>query len=395
MRQIVIILAVLYFSTIFTGPLPISVSGVKLEHLLAGSLGALFVTSALLRAAAPRSAIVIIGAFCILLSPSVLAAQDSTRALTNYISMAGYGFIFLAAPGYLRGYRESAYKWLIVMGAIFVVAFAIMSVIELSEGLSRITASKVTDPNHTAFGLGILFILLIERQALGLSLKKMRLLVIGAAGLSLLILMSRTVLLGLVLSLTLSIFIALIRLGPRAPVTKESCIVLCLLLLLGCILLIDMPLFEPLRDKFVNSVELFLRDNRRGGLIVDSFNLYFASKESWLWGIGYFETNPHNEYVRYLTNAGLLGFAWLMAMLVWLYRYTVESLSEMPKVYVLQNWIFWFAVLYLFTYGHTKTFWIGPFFLVFHRLLSIEESRRQSNPSRRYTSTRGEHLSRY
>ena len=313
--------------------------------------------------------IVLVCLYSLCILPSVLMSEQLEASALKYFSFLSY-WIAIIFPLYIFK-RDILSIWYssIIFGLISATYVIGSSLIESGLGL-RLQVIGDVDGNHLSIGLGVLVILTL-RTILN-SRGRVLCIVLWLAVLLLLssifLLMSRTVLVGLFGGGILAFLV-----GILTQLRQRD------LKLLIAIFFVTILFFIFFAEYSSNSLDYLDRrfvefrfNESRLTLWQESLKSIsaFSDWRAVFWGMGYFQSNPHNEFLRYLSDSGVFGLFWLLLFLALFYWSKVWSLRKNRIAFAFQNWMFLYLLTYLCTYGHVKTFWVAPVGIVLNCMLT-------------------------
>lgn len=425
--ELACILALLTYIPV--GPWVVMWQGVRLDILLAGLtlvVGLRHITSL---AEYPRALKIGLLLFLVATLPSVLLAPDVTHSAFRWLVIAGYaGIAFLSPFAIYKHITGIRYFMLAAATATAVVLLFLKLQYALdpnyigrlsfaTDGLGKnalLVGGNYVDPNHTAIGLAMCITFYLPNFRLTPTLDTLRHLkylfeIVGSALVlvALIALLSRTALLSFMLAVIIPAIIALtlqMKGYPRYwPLKPATLVIIITLTLIGTQLFAKTELPNLAGRSFAAAsifhggdstdsdadwpnvgadASVFERASQshtyRIDIIKHSLNRFSDTFEHLVFGTGFFTTNPHNEYLRYLTSSGIIGalaFTGFTAALFW-----VVILAYSHPTYRLQQIS---LAIFLFTsiqfYGHTKTFWIPVMFLLANYLSAKHQVANDAN----------------
>lgn len=371
-------LALLFFLGLAAGPFPVRVSGILLDRVLS-ALVFVALLLACLRQSSYKGGLFtqVLGLYFLFLLPSVILAEDIGYSVDRFVIDLGYGalfYLFISS----REIRVTEIRWAALFGLLIIelvtvylynfsdysdnVRFALSSDYEALAQYGNSVDSESVDPNTTAIGMVLTFLcafpLLLETG--GWKVKALLLVTFSLLIYSLLVLSSRTAIVAIILSMLVFFFhaLSLKRSVKKYFVRYLSAVILAVGFMLYFV--VDADLVERAIGRFFEGVvESESQSSGRLDLIETAFGCYFSSVQSILFGCGYSWSNPHNEFIKNLTNSGFFA---AVLYVVWVFLFYVlarKRARQLSGTALLVDATFIPLLFSLMTYGHTKTFWAG------------------------------------
>jgi len=393
LRRLTLLPVLGYLAYLPLGPYPLKVGDVYLDHCFA--FAALILSMPFLPLVMPgslRPILLSVAGFLVLGTISSAFAQSwevSGRAIAVY---CGYSALALTIP--LAYHRSFHGLRTFLFCSATVVALVVLSLHYGSESgrqmrfsfgtvpdpesvnISGLGDGAYVDPNMTAIGLLLSLIIYFPNLLDGGKRRFWRILyeIIAASVIfsACLIFISRTALTAFFSALGLAIIVnareninALLRIASRKTILTFVCGTLAFVLVVWwqwdmVSLVLSRLGINPERGL---DTDLENIDSARVGLIKEAFTLWAQDARTILFGIGFFVTNPHNEYLRMLTDCGLLGLTAFVTLLTTFYI-RICRISEFGIKYLFcQTTLFSYITVAMLFYGHTKTLWVSLMFL--------------------------------
>lgn len=377
-----------YVGFIPTGPYPVILWGVKLDHLFAfGTALVSFFLFPFIRW--PRRLITIYASVLLFLSIvfiTTAVSVDPDTSLRGCMVCLGYATIALFAPLLIHD-RVILLRQYLFIAATFTSLFVLYLYFFVHD-IGRLRLSPTVDPNMTSVGLLMCIIIFLPEY-----FKKRKTFLIGELATiffifpvaiilaAVIILLSRTALLSFVIALIWAFFCATLknkRLFYRQILRKISIIII--VSILG---IVSLNIVKPdIVSKYINRVTRIFRgdlaptESRRIMRVKNSINLWSKNPKTFVLGDGFFTINPHNEFLRMLGGSGLLGFVSFLLMLVAFYLTCCRSRTASSIYLFGQNALFAYLVIMIQFYGHTKSLWVGFTFLLINYMAQYRHQHR-------------------
>lgn len=384
MNKAFLLIVSVYISFLYAGTISHDVATINLNMIAAlAVLLILAIAGVFGRHSVGALEVFLLLAFFFLMLPSVLVSNNLRESTFAYFTFAAYG-ISILFPLYIFRKRINFIMYSSVfLGGIWASIILLISYRETSN-LIRLQVFNGSDTNHLAFGLGLLIINLTNVANYTASKYGRVACRLGQVffGLAVILLLSRTVILGLTGGAIGSLLIVALRKNNFTNLFKLAGLIVPVFVLVTAIIYWYYP--STIGHAIYRFTEARLYENR---IILwsDALN-QINTLSDFMFGVGYYELNPHNEFVKYLAASGFLGLLWLIIFLFGVYRFRVWPLRTDMHLFFVQNWLFLYMIAYLSTYGHNKTFWLAPSAILIFYLRDIEKdslgSRRSSVPVR-------------
>lgn len=364
-----------FFISLAFGPLPFSIFGINTDYIATGLLAALLIIALPHKLVIGRVSVnLLMLSYFLSILPSVIESENISISFYRFIISLGYGLILLLAINVrisLRCYK-SVIK--IAIFAIYIACFTVIYLYLFSDYSGEIrflistdyldalqgidSSTQTVDPNMTAMGLVMLFSFSLVGILEMIKSKKRFFLIMGISfliTLSIIILQSRTAMLMLLLMM-----ITLLFFDERISKNNRIKIMLVLLISIPIVLSITGEgIINNIIDRFVNLEKYESNDTGRIDLISRAYVEYIYNIKNLVIGKGYMLTNPHNEYLRNFFDSGIIGgffhLGFLFVVISTIFRRS--KLNHGHRIYA--NLTLLPYLFMLFTYGHTKTFWVG------------------------------------
>jgi len=384
--RLIIIPLLGYLAYVPLGPFPIYVRGILLAHLIAVFVA--FFSIAFIPAKVEKRVLVLIVCVCVFMFANFISVAFSSHfdlSLRSFLVTTGFAFVALSVP-FVMQYRIPFFRGYIFVTAILVSLLILYLDLILGWGTNiRLalawdatgTEGRV-DPNMTAIGLIMSAIIYIPNFLQSRQRKRWEFVrFIGScAGIILImsssfVLWSRTSIVALVLGVFWGVAILLFkfgagklfkRIGQGGYITlpKTMILVLSMVLLVWWQWSEVVFIFERLFSAIVDEQH----ETGRITLFFQAIDLWLQDINTLFVGVGYFTTNPHNEFLRALSGGGIIGFCAFLLLLSAFY--TVCCLGRRHGALYLfsQNVLFGYICVAMLFYGHTKTLWVALMFLL-------------------------------
>jgi len=323
--------------------------------------------------------IIVLLIYFISLLPSVIFSENFEYSYLKIIIFTSYILLFLllvSINNYNKLYRNIfIYNLLSIYLVCFLIIylyfysdysgemrFAIAADYHDYKQDAQFSESGAVDPNTTAIGLMLIFAFCLPGI---LSIKRLlfkNILFITTfciVILSIWCLQSRTGMVGVLISVSILYF------SNNIFSKNEKLILFSILTLTSIVLVIffnnsiinENNIFDRLSWNQIQSEE-----SQSGGRldhIEQSISSIFSTPENFLFGSGFFTSNPHNEYIRNFRNSGIFsGFLFLF----FLAKFFIYCKNRSVRINGHQTYFMAMIAPVFFmlsTYGHTKNLWVG------------------------------------
>ena len=385
-----------YVGFIPTGPYPVILWGVKLDHLFA--FGTALVSFFLFPLRWPKGLILVhisVLLFLCIIFITTITSVDPDTSLRGCMVCLGYATIALFAPLLIHE-RVILLRRYLFIAATFTGLFVLYLYFFVHD-IGRLRLSPTVDPNMTSVGLLMCIIIFLPEY-----FKKRKTFLIGELATfffifpvaivlaAVIILLSRTALLSFAIALIWAFFCATLknkRLFYRQILRKISIIIIASIL--G---IVSLNIVKPdIVSKHTHRVTRIFRGNlaptesRRIMRAENTLDRWTENPKTFVLGDGFFTINPHNEFLRMLGGSGLLGFVSFLLMLVAFYLTCCRSRTASSIYLFGQNALFAYLVIMIQFYGHTKSLWVGFTFLLINYMA-------QNRPQPRFQITQARQM---
>jgi hypothetical protein len=425
-----IFLVMAFFAFIPWGTWVITIAGVRLDILIAAGLLALSLRYFRRTYEYPTAILISILVFLVACLPSVLISPDLPHSVHRWVIIVGYGMIALLSPFILYRQMVAIRYFLLAVATISAVTLISLSVAYSSDAghIGRLSFSSsgmgknalsaggnYIDPNHTAIGLALSIVVYLPNLLIipeKIAFRRIKVLFeifsMPLIMTAIVLLLSRTATFSLVLAVGIPMTIAIwVRFrGKTVPWPVPPRIFLTVLLitslgvatvardqfwnlagrsvaasrhLVGLTIPEDItgenpsdPTLSPKRQTMASDVfqSALKSQPHRIELIRKNLDHFSESPQSILFGLGFFTTNPHNEFLRYLTSSGVVGFLAFLAMNIAIF--IKMCLGGGSRAYRLHQFgLFAFYLVSIQFYGHTKMLWF-PVMVLFANYLEMK-----------------------
>ena len=186
------------------------------------------------------------------------------------------------------------------------------------------------------------------------------------------VLQSRSALLGIFSALVLSSMVIFVRQLVFRYGVKKSHLKIALLFAIAVLMFVVLADFFNIKvyDRFVDRFSHISSNSPRALLFYDVWYLLSDSIKNMLIGAGFMTTNPHNEVLRALSSTGLLGLFTYALFLYYLFMFTLKSSIINSRLFFSSLLIIVFTLVITQFYGYTKLLWVSWMFLLFNMVES-------------------------
>jgi len=386
-----------YVGFIPSGPYPVILWGVKLDHLFA--FGTAILSLFLFPFRWPKGFQAVYASVLLFLGIAFITTLSSSHlntSLRNFMVSLGYATIALLAPLLIHG-RVILLRWYLFIASTLI-SLIVLYLYFFVHGIGRLQLSSMVDPNMTSVGLLMCTIIFFPEY-----FKRRKAALIG--GLSTLffifsvaiivsgvvVLLSRTALLSFVVALTWGFFYAILKnnkLFYRQVLRKIS--IVAIASILG---IVSLNMIKPdIVSRYTHRVTRVFQGNhlaateiRRITGVKNTLDLWSENPKTFVLGYGFFTINPHNEFLRMLGGSGFLGFTLFLLMFAAFYITCCRSRNASSTYLVGQNTLFAYLVTMIQFYGHTKSLWVGLTFLLINYMA-------QNRPQPRFRITQARQM---
>jgi len=371
------------------GPFPIYFFSISIENissLLVGiSLAALLLSRRSQQNSRKISTNYVLLFFYLSLMPSVLFSSNLDLSASRFFIFSAYFLLFAISINinyslyfYKKIYYISLLSLVIVCLLIIylyffsdyseTVRFALASNFDDYANEGQFAESGAVDPNMTAIGLVLTFALCIPgiKTSDNFRFRNFKLVCISCLLLiALWCLQSRT---GLIAYSLILVFVHFGKLSKFLTVKVLLFLFVFLIILVSFAILAagDTAEYWARFD-----LKYILQYESEPGGRIDHINRSFSdiltSGKSLILGVGFFTSNPHNEFLRIFRDSGILsGLIFIFFLIIFYLNLKRDAIRLHAKSNFL-NASFFPLLFMLTTYGHTKTLWAG---LVFSYIVS-------------------------
>ena len=361
-----------FFISLCLGPVPLNILSLKIDYIITSAL--LFFSFFYLKKTLTNKfkiTVLLFALYIILIFPSVIWSQNFSRYAITIIYFTLFLFISHSVEKSLFiKYRQIALLALMISAVIILYSF-FFSGYSHEHGRFRLLLdpnlwktgdladilNNSADPNMTAIGL-VMVLSFVTEDLENLSSKKSvftQLSIVITTSVCVALLQSRTAFLMLLL-------LGALWLAKNRPRTLlRTLFVYSLGIIATYFVIVSNHVltlyFSSLIDRFLNAIVEAKSSTGRIDYLISDFHYWTESIFNFLLGIGYMNSNPHNEFYRNLTNSGLLvGVFFLIILLVY-----TRTIHRQIRTTYKNDW----GIIYLSypffvalsLYGHTKTFW--------------------------------------
>ena len=396
LKLILLIFFMGYIGFIPTGPYPVILWGVKLDHLFA--FGTALVSFFLFPLRWPRGLILVhisVPLFLCISFITTITSVDPDTSLRGCMVCLGYATITLFAPLLIHD-RVILLRRYLFIAATLTSLFALYLYFFV-HGIGRLKLSPTVDPNMTSMGLLMCIVIFLPEYFR----KKKRFLIGGLTTLffifpvaiilcAVIIFLSRTALLSFVVALVWGWFCVALknkRLLYRQMLRKIG--VVAIVSILG---IVSLNMVKPdIISKYTHRVTRIFQGNLATSesdriiWVRNTLDLWFENPKTFMLGDGFFTINPHNEFLRMLGGSGFLGFASFLLMFLAFYITCCRCRTTSASYLFGQNALFAYLVIMVQMYGHTKSLWVGFTFLLINYMA-------QNRPEPRFQITQARQM---
>jgi len=348
------LLLLAYLAFIPTGPFPISVvDGLNLDVAIGLLLYANVIVFSYQIKHYPN---VLIGSWLIyflVVFISAILSVNFEASFKNALIMFGYSQVTLLVPVIFMNRGSAIRKWLFIVAIVAAVLILYLymflgfghdyrfylSTANIARPIARELGFATVDPNMTAAGLLLALIvyfpnLFDDRKHLILDL--LGPICILAASL---ILLSRSAILGFILSVIFSFLIVLLKslISRKAIVLKRLILISYSVVFVAVSYIILLVLGDIMLPDIIGNVEIRIaqsaNDSIRINLLISAWNVFMTDTKTVVIGAGFMTTNPHNEYMRILSAMGLLGVVSSIFFLGFMVYISIKELSHNYRLY--------------------------------------------------------------
>lgn len=396
LKLILLIFFMGYIGFIPTGPYPVILWGVKLDHLFA--FGTALVSFFLFPLRWPRGLILVhisILLFLCIVFITTITSVDSDTSLRGCMVCLGYATITLFVPLLIHD-RVILLRRYLFIAATLTSLFALYLYFFV-HGIGRLRLSPTVDPNMTSVGLLMCIVIFLPEYFR----KKKSFLIGGLTTLffifpvaiilsAVIIFLSRTALLSFVVALIWGLFCVTLkhkRLFYRQILRKISIVTIASILGIVLLNIVKPGIVSSYTHRVTRIFEgnLAPTESSRIMRVKNTLDLWSENPKTFMLGDGFFTTNPHNEFLRMLGGSGFLGFVSFLLMFLAFYLRCCRSRSASAIYLFGQNALFAYIVIMIQFYGHTKSLWVGFTFLLINYMA-------QNRPQPRFQVTQARQM---
>ncbi len=393
--------AYLWWLLVATGPVPITLFGGQVDHVVSALAFGVLALAALRNSRPKNKTLVTLVLLYWLTSvPSIFLSSNMPSAIRGFLVDIGYGGMFLLLTMLnVRDWRLCRYAALAALITAEILLLYLRLFSDYSETVRFAIATDYAslaefsdddrthaDPNATAIGMVLTFLcalpLLFSATLLRTKVTIVAALVLLIYASTLLLSRTSTVMISVVL---LIVTLSLNRKSGQTYVTSRGgpWIITGMLLVVAMQALIPDGSFDALWTRFTYITEGEAQPTARIDLMTLALECFLSTPVTVGFGCGYAATNPHNEFLRVLANSGALAFLVYCAILLRCYLVARNRARRFFRPVPLVEAMFWPFVFALFTYGHTKLYWVGLSLLWLVTDQVVVASRQYSPPARR------------
>lgn len=378
-----IVLLLGYLAFIPTGPFPIPVAvGLNLDVII-GFLLFLFVVTYSLRIGLYPHVFVLAWLFYLLVVfLSAIFSDNFNHSIKYAFIIFGYSAVALLVPVIFVNHASFLRKWLFtvatIVSSIIIYLYVFhgfadghrfaLGVSDMSRDMAMSAGLVAIDPNMTAAGL--LLSMIVYFPYLFDDYKRLLLDLFGVTSILLgsVILLSRSAMIGFILSIFISYCILLVKRFDFDNVivfNKKLLVAFPVFIIsIPLVVIIGNALFPEIIDSFLGRILRIADDSHRIDLLVHSWGVFISDIKTILIGGGLMTVNPHNEYLRVLASMGTLGWIGSFLFLLFMFYFSTKSLSGNHRA-IFSAWtIIVFVLVISMFYGYTKLVWVAWMFLL-------------------------------
>jgi len=313
---------------------------------------------------------------------SAILSVDIELSARNSFVIFGYSVITLVVPVVFVSRANVIRRWLFltsVLVSIYIIyiytthGFAHDHRFSLSAGDLSFASAKeaglaAVDPNMTAagiiLGLIVYFPNLFDncRRLFWDSLGSICILLASV------ITLSRSAVLGFVLSISFSfLIVSVATLNWKDPLILNRKILVSLsvfLVTIPGVIFLGYIIFPEIIDKLTERIASSADDSFRISLLVNSLDVFMTDIKTIVIGSGFMTTNPHNEYMRTLSTMWLLGLMGSIFFFGYMFYLAITYLSRSNRMMFSALSIIVFMMTVSLFYGYTKLIWVAWMFLL-------------------------------
>ena len=382
---VLLVLFMGYVGFIPTGPYPIILWGVKLDHLF--GFGTALLSFFLFRFRWPRRFQLVYASVLLFIGVAFLTTAtsiDPDASLRGCGVCLGYVTIALFAPLLVYDHVALLRRYLLI--AAMFTGLLVLFLYFFVQDIGRLRLAPTVDPNMTSVGL-LMSVVIFLPEYLG----NRKTFLIGSLATfffifsggiivaAVVILLSRTALFSFVAALAWGLFCVTLkhkRLFYRQVLKKLSIVTIACILGIVSLNVVKPDIVSSYTHRLTRIFEgnLAPTENRRIMRVKSTLDLWSEYPKTFILGDGFFTINPHNEFLRMLGGSGFLGFASFLLMFLAFYVACCRSRSASAIYLFGQNALFAYIVIMVQFYGHTKSLWVGFTFLLINYMA---QNRRQ------------------
>jgi hypothetical protein len=369
-----------YIGFIPTGPYPVILWGVKLDHLFA--LGTALFSFFLFRFKWPRGLRPVYFSVLLFLSIAFITTASSSHldsSFRGFMVSLGYATIALLTPLLIHD-RVVIIRWYLLLVASITGLF-ILYLYFFVRDAGRLHLYSTVDPNMTSVGLLMSIIIFLPEY---LKRKKSYFIVIFSTLVfnvllaiilaAVICLLSRTAVFSFLIALSWGGFCVIVK--KKAFSYRAISLKICIVVI-ACILgFVSLKIIRPsIISNYSHRITRIFQGSlaspekgrlRRAEKVLDKWS---EDPKIFILGEGYFTINPHNEFLRMLGGSGLFGFISFLVMFLVFYHTCCRSRSSPASYLFCQNALFVYIVTMVQFYGHTKSLWVGLTFLLLNYIV--------------------------
>lgn len=368
-----------YIGFIPTGPYPITLWGVKLDHLFA--LGTVLLSFFLFRFRWPREVRPVYASVVLFLSAAFITTISSSHldtSLRGFMVTLGYATIALLAPLLIQD-RVIMLRWYLFLAATLT-GLLVLYLYFFVHDIGRMKLSPAVDPNMTSVGLLMCIIIFLpvyfKRKKIFITRVLATFFFIFPVAIVLaavIIFLSRTALLSFVIALLWGFFYVIFK--SKRPFYRQILRKISIVAIAVILGIVSLNMVKPgIVSKYSHRITRIFHGNlarpesRRIIRAENTLDVWSENVKTFILGDGFFTINPHNEFLRMLGGSGLFGFVTFLIMFLAFYLTCCRSRSASSIYLFGQNALFAYIFIMIQFYGHTKSLWVGLTFLLINYL---------------------------
>jgi O-antigen ligase len=369
-----------YLTFLPTGPYPLYVGGLRIEYVLFALVcgASLALIGSVYRHAKGRYGRVqlYVLAYLAVIGLATALSSDPELSMGALLITLGYAYLMWVIPPLIYRHLNvvrAALLWLAAgTSALLIYLYAALGY----GGLQRFTLAdsavrsesdlNYVDPNMTAIGMMMCVVIalpiLLGNADSGRGVRRtvhrvLAVVIVGAA----LFLESRTA----AVSMVVAVVFGIMRAGSgmlRSQTVMRRVFLILAMVSIGAYL--NRGSVLAVLDRMSNLETDTISSTGRLSLFQDALDGWSSSSKTVIIGNGYFTSNPHNEFLRTLSDDGLVGVTAFIGLLFGIYSLCCRGQRYSADQTLAQNALFAFIITAMMTYGHTKTMWVAFIFLL-------------------------------